>query len=73
MMDDYDVDAVRDGTGRVLEGPHKHLRVLERRMSFLTKRIAKGAQEGKSLTHDEHERDALEWAVEQLDEIVKDE
>lgn len=59
MMD----DAVRDETGRALEGPYKHLRVLERRASYLKRRIEQGRREGKNLSHDQHEVDALEWAI----------
>lgn len=68
--ENYDMDAIRDETGRVLEGPYKHLRVLERRMIYLSKRIQRGIQEGKTLTHDQHEHDALVWAVDAIYEWV---
>lgn len=57
------LDDVRDETGRVLDGPYKHIRVLERRMNFLHQRIERGKKDGKNLSHDEHEREALEWAI----------
>lgn len=57
------LDVVRDETGRELEGPYKHLHVLERRLKFLQGRIERGKQDGRNLSHDEHEADALEWAV----------
>lgn len=60
---DFDFNAVRDETGRALEGPFKHLRVLERRMQYLGQRIDKGRREGKVLSHDQHEHEALEWAI----------
>ncbi len=63
MDKNYDMDAVRDETGRVLEGPFKHLRVLERRCAFLKKRIKRADQEGRVLSHDQHEADALDWAI----------
>lgn len=61
MMDE--LDAVRDETGRVLEGPYKHLHVLERRKGYLERRIEQGKREGKNLSHDQHEVDALDWAI----------
>lgn len=67
----YDHTAVRDETGRVLEGPYKHLRVLERRMHYLQKRIQRGIQEGKTLTYDEQEAEALEWALNTIYEWVE--
>lgn len=72
MTDDFDItdSAVRDETGRALEGPYKHLRVLERRMGYLKKRIQRGIQEGRVLTHDQHEVDALEWAIDAIYEWV---
>lgn len=66
----FDPDAVRDATGRVLEGPNKHLQVLERRMHYLDKRIQRGIQEGKTLTYDVLEKDALEWALATIYERV---
>lgn len=69
--ENYDLDAVRDETGRVLQGPYKHLRVLERRMGYLQKRIQRGISEGKTLTHDAHEAEALEWALDTIYEWVE--
>lgn len=63
MTDVHNIDAVRDESGRVLEGPYKHLRVLDRRMKYLQGRVEKGEREGKMLTHDRHEMEALQWAV----------
>lgn len=57
-------DAVRDESGHVLEGPYKHLRVMERRKDFLLRRVNQAAKDqGKNLTHDRHEAEALEWAI----------
>ncbi len=59
-------DEVRDEAGHVLHGPFKHLRVLERRMRYLDQRIQRGIREGKNLTHDEHEKEALQWAIDMI-------
>lgn len=67
-----ELDVVRDETGRELEGSFKHIRVLERRKLFLGKRIQHGVREGREMTHDVHEFEALEWAIEQIDSITKD-
>lgn len=64
-------DEVRDEAGHVLEGPYKHLRVLERRKSYLLKRIDQAAREGKDLSHDRHEAEAIEWAINTIYEWVE--
>lgn len=61
-----DSGEVRDVHGQVLTGPHKHLRILERRRAYLNNRIERGKREGKDLMYDEYERDALEWAIDTL-------
>ena len=66
-----DPDTVRDESGHALEGPYKHLRVLERRMIYLNKRIDRARQEGKILTHDQHESDALKWAIDTIYQWVE--
>lgn len=66
MRNEYDLDAVRDATGRVLEGPEKHMQVLERRKHYLKRRIQRGEQEGKTLTYDVQEAEAIEWALDVL-------
>lgn len=71
MTVDYDFDAVRDETGRALEGPFKHLRVMERRLQFLKRRIEAGTKQGKVLSHDRHEVEALEWAIDAIYRDVK--
>ena len=63
MATEHELDAVRDESGHVLEGPYKHLRVLERRKAYLNKRIDEAARQGKNLTHDRHEAEALDWAI----------
>ena len=60
-------DTVRDPTGRELEGAEKHLAVLDRRARFLQSRIERGKRDGKNLTHDVYEMEALEWAIYQLE------
>lgn len=62
-----ELDVVRDGTGRELEGSNKHIQVLERRRLYLSQRVASGHRDGKNMAHDEHEVQALDWALEQLD------
>lgn len=59
-------DEVRDDAGFVLSGPFKHIRVLERRMRYLEQRIQRGIREGKNLTHDQHEVDAIKWAIDSI-------
>lgn len=61
-----ELDVVRDGTGRELEGSNKHIQVLERRRLYLSKRVADGQRDGKNMAHDEHEVQALEWALDLL-------
>lgn len=56
-------DEVRDEAGHVLEGPFRHLRVLERRKDYLIKRVQRAAKDGVDLSHDRHEVEALEWAI----------
>lgn len=63
-------DEVRDEAGHVLQGPYKHLRVMERRKEYLRKRIDEAARAGKTLSHDQHEVDALEWAITTIYEWV---
>lgn len=58
-----ELDLVRDEAGHVLEGPFKHLRVMERRKNFLIKRVMEAAQRGIDLSHDRNEAEALEWAI----------
>ena len=58
-----ELDVVRDEAGHVLEGPFKHLRVMERRKNFLLRRVNEAAKKGSDLTHDRHEAEALEWAI----------
>lgn len=53
-----------------LEVRDKHLEVLERRAAFLFKRIER-AHDGKQLTHDEDELNALNWAIDELSERYK--
>lgn len=67
QQNNYDPDTVRDPTGRELEGGEKHLAVLDRRARFLQSRIERGKRDGKNLTHDVHEMEALEWAIYQLE------
>lgn len=62
---------VRDHSGRVLEGPHKHMRILERRKVYLDGRVEKGRRDGKDLMYDEMERDALEWAIQAIYDWVE--
>lgn len=46
----------------------KHIAVLERRAAFLVKRTDEAARKGKTLTHDEDELAALNWAIDELNE-----
>lgn len=62
----HELDVVRDESGHVLEGPYKHLRVMERRKDYLLKRIDEASKQGKNLTHDRHEAEALEWAIDTI-------
>lgn len=62
----HPLDEVRDETGRVLDGLDKHMQVLERRRLYLSRRVEEARRIGKNLSHDEHECDALEWALDQL-------
>lgn len=66
-MNTYD-DDVRDATGRPLDGPDKHMRILERRKKYLDRRIERAKDEGKELMYDAYERDALDWAIRELEQ-----
>lgn len=50
-------------------GPSKRLRVLARRLKWLKERIAT-SPDIPSLTFDQSEIDALEWAIENLQHLV---
>lgn len=66
----YDIDAVRDTTGRVLDGAEKHIAILERRVQFLVRRIKRVERDQHSALHDRQELEAINWALGELYEIV---
>lgn len=70
-MTNYDLSAVRDPSGRVLEGAEKHVAVLQRRANYLRTRIDRGRRDGKDMTYDEQELDALVWAIRELDDFAE--
>lgn len=73
LQANYDIDAPRGPDGSILEGPDKHLQVLERRGAFLLRRIKQGEVEGKTMAHDKHELEAVNWAVDELSERYENE
>lgn len=60
---------IRDPNGRTLEGAAKHMRILKRRRDYLDSRVERGRREGKDLMYDEYEKEALDWALNELDTL----